>query len=298
MLVEYEQEQKTGMVIAAISRNIYEYTAGYPYLVSLICKLLGEEIPGMEGFEDRRKSRTVAGIAEAVNIILKSNLPLFDSMVKQLDMYRDMRKAVEDILYQGKRIPFSPDSKSINMGIMFDFLKEKNSQVVIANRIFEMRLLYMFIADEALDSEAFDRGEREKNQFVKNARLDMDLVLRKFVEYFNDVYSDNDEKFVEAYVRKFFLLYLKPIINSTGNYYLEAQTRDTGRTDVVVDYLGEQFVVELKIWRGNEYNERGEEQLIKYLDYFHLKKGYMISFNFNRKKAWCEGDKAGGQNNR
>ncbi len=65
---------------------------------------------------------------------------------------------------------------------------------------------------------------------------------------------------------------------------MEAQTRDARRTDVVVDYAGEQFVVEMKIWHGNEYNERGEEQLADYLDYFHLKKGYMISFNFNKKK--------------
>lgn len=81
-----------------------------------------------------------------------------------------------------------------------------------------------------------------------------------------------------------FLLYLKPIINGTGNYYLEAQTRDTKRTDVIVDYLGEQFVVELKIWHGNEYNERGEQQLAEYLDYFHQKQGYLLSFNFNQKK--------------
>jgi hypothetical protein len=53
---------------------------------------------------------------------------------------------------------------------------------------------------------------------------------------------------------------------------------------VVVDYLGEQFIVEMKIWHGNEYNERGERQLAEYLDYFHLEKGYMLSFNFNQKK--------------
>lgn len=80
------------------------------------------------------------------------------------------------------------------------------------------------------------------------------------------------------------MLYLKPIINGVGNYYVEAQTRDAKRTDVIVDYLGEQFIVELKIWHGNEYNERGERQLSDYLDYYHLKKGYMLSFNFNRKK--------------
>jgi len=53
---------------------------------------------------------------------------------------------------------------------------------------------------------------------------------------------------------------------------------------VVVDYLGEQFIVEMKIWHGNEYNERGERQLAEYLDYFHQEKGYMLSFNFNQKK--------------
>ena len=40
----------------------------------------------------------------------------------------------------------------------------------------------------------------------------------------------------------------------------------------------------MKIWRGNEYNERGEHQLTEYLDYFHKDKGYLLSFNFNKKK--------------
>ena len=51
-----------------------------------------------------------------------------------------------------------------------------------------------------------------------------------------------------------------------------------------MDYLGEQFIVELKIWHGNEYNARGEKQLTEYLEYFHKDKGYLLSFNFNQKK--------------
>ena len=167
---------------------------------------------------------------------------------------------------------------------MFGYLKDDNGRIIIANRIFEMSLMNMLITEEALKSDAFRTGDRDRNQFIRNGRLDMRLVLEKFVEYFHDVYGENDEKFVESCGRKFFLLYLKPIINGTGNYYLEAQTRDMGRTDVVVDYRGEQFVVEMKIWRGNEYNERGERQLLEYLDYFRRKKGYMLSFNFNKKK--------------
>lgn len=57
-----------------------------------------------------------------------------------------------------------------------------------------------------------------------------------------------------------------------------------GRTDVVVDYFGRQYIIEMKIYHGNEYNLRGENQLAGYLEDYHLQKGYMISFNFNKKK--------------
>lgn len=53
---------------------------------------------------------------------------------------------------------------------------------------------------------------------------------------------------------------------------------------MIVDYMGEQFIIELKIWYGNEYNERGEKQLADYLDCYHKNRGYMISFNFNKNK--------------
>lgn len=284
MLAEYEADYHTGMDIAAVAGEIYQYTSGYPYLVSAICKIIDEKLSCHESSGKDGCKWTTDKITEAVRLMMKSNIPLFDSMAKQLDSYKDLRKTIEEIIYQGKRIPFSPDTKSINLGLMFGFLKEENGQIVMSNRIFEMRMLNLFIAEESLDSTAFNQGERDRNQFISNGRLDMDKVLEKFVEYFSDIYSERDTKFVEDYGRKFFLLYLKPIINGTGNYYLEAQTRDAGRTDVIVDYAGEQFIVEMKIWRGNEYNERGEKQLTDYLDYFHKDKGYLLSFNFNKKK--------------
>ncbi|MDE6939071.1 MAG: 9-O-acetyl-N-acetylneuraminate esterase, partial [Lachnospiraceae bacterium] len=43
-------------------------------------------------------------------------------------------------------------------------------------------------------------------------------------------------------------------------------------------------VIETKIWRGNEYNSRGERQLEGYLNDYGLQTGYMLSFNFNQKK--------------
>lgn len=56
------------------------------------------------------------------------------------------------------------------------------------------------------------------------------------------------------------------------------------RTDVIVDYCGEQYVIKMKILHGEEYNKRGEKQLVGYLDDYHIQKGYMVNFNFNKKK--------------
>ena len=328
MLEEYEEDNRTGMDVRAMAEEIYQYTSGYPYLVSALCKILDEKLPeelpeelperlpektqerlpeelqerlseriseSLQGEQPGElpedgtvKARKIVwsgeGLAEAVKILLNEKSPLFDSMMKQLDTYKELRILIEEIVYQGKKVLFSPDTKAVNMGLMFGFLREQNGRLAVANRIFEMRIINLFITEESLKSDAFRSGDRDRNQFIRNGRLDMRLVLEKFVEYFHDVYGENDEKFVESYGRKFFLLYLKPIINGTGNYYLEAQTRDMGRTDVVVDYRGEQFVVEMKIWRGNEYNERGERQMTEYLDYFRREKGYMLSFNFDKKK--------------
>ena len=74
------------------------------------------------------------------------------------------------------------------------------------------------------------------------------------------------------------------LINGSGNYYIEARTRSMGRTDLIIDFQGKQYIVEMKIWHGEEYNARGEEQLLGYLKDYNLKKAYMLSFNFNKKK--------------
>lgn len=127
-------------------------------------------------------------------------------------------------------------------------------------------------------------GVLERNQVIQNGHLNMELILRKFVEHFNDLYGGRSDGFLEEDGRRFFLLYLRPIINGAGNYYIEAQTRDQRRTDVIVDYHGEQFILEMKLWHGEEYNIRGEKQLSEYLEYYHIQKGYMLSFNFNKNK--------------
>ena len=275
MLNEYKKEHTCTIEVNLIAGLIYEYTSGYPYLVSKICKLIDERC---------NQNWTKQGVLEAVKILLKEANTLFDDLRKKIIDYPELKDMLCAILFQGESYPYNPDNFVMDIGTMFGFIKEKDGQAVISNRIFETRLYNLFLSEELTNSVIYQSGERDKNQFMKDGILNMELVLEKFMIHFHDIYGENTEQFAEENGRRLFLLYLKPIINGTGNYYIEAQTRDQTRTDVIVDYLGKQYVIELKIWRGEEYNKRGEKQLAEYLEYYHLEKGYLLSFSFNKNK--------------
>ena len=68
---------------------------------------------------------------------------------------------------------------------------------------------------------------------------------------------------------------------------MESRTRDDKRTDIIVNYHSREYIIETKIWHGEEYNKRGEEQLADYLDIYEAKKGWFLSFNFNKNKVSC-----------
>ena len=284
MLAEYEADFGTGMDVEEMAGLIYDYTSGYPFLVSRICKLMDERVAGQADYPDKSCVWTKEGFLEAVKILLEESNTLFESLIHKLEDYPELRMVLYHVLFDGKELPYKALNKSIEIAAMLGFIKKAGGNAVIANRIFEILLYDFFLSEELVTDRMYDAAPVEKNQFLTGGRLNMRLVLERFVVHFNDLYKDQDEHFLEEAGRRYFLLYLKPIINGTGNYYIEAETRNRERTDVVVDYRGEQFVIEMKIWRGNAYHTRGEKQLTDYLDYYHLKKGYMVSFCFNQKK--------------
>lgn len=283
MLEEYDLDHDTKMDVPFVAKQIREYTNGYPFLVSRICQLIDTEIYARRG--DLRLCWTKTGIEEAVKLLLAETNTLFKSLTTKLHNYPELCQSLRNILMEGQKLTYNSLQDSIVQMEMYGFIRNENNTVKIANRIFETVLYNYFLSGEELKSNSFSKeGSIAKSLFVKDGKLDMPLILGHFIETYNDIFGPLKEKFKEKDGRELFLLYIKPIINGTGNYYIEAQTRNQTRTDLIIDYLGQQYVIEMKIWRGPRYNADGEKQISEYLDYFHLGVGYMISFNFNDKK--------------
>lgn len=281
MLEVYRDDERADMDVEAVSQMIYDYTDGYPFLVSRLCQLMDEESVSHPG---KKCSWNREAILEAVKKLLTEHNTLFDDMSKKLLDSRELDRMLRLILFNGKKIPYSPDEHAVNLGTMFGYLKNENGLVAVANRIFETRLYNRYLSEDIVGSAIADEAELGKNQFVTDGFLNMDLVMEKFMFHYTEIYRNSEERFLEENGRRIFLTYLRPVINGIGNYYIEARTRDLRRTDVVIDFRGRQYVVEMKIWHGEEYNRRGELQLAGYLDDYGLDKGYLLSFNFNKNK--------------
>ncbi|MCD8015443.1 MAG: AAA-like domain-containing protein [Lachnospiraceae bacterium] len=284
MLEEYEADYHTGMSVQTIADLMFEYTFGYPYLVSDLCKVIDEELAGSSAFPKRADAWTKDGFEEAVKRIIKEDNPLYESLLGKLTVYPELKVLLQELLFNGVPIPYVATTSYIKDASMFGFIRNENESAVISNRIFESVLYNAFISEEFINNRMYSAGIQEKNQFITGGHLDVRRILERFIETFHELYGTEDEKFLEKVGRKYFLLFLKPIINGAGNYSIEPQTRNSERMDLVIYYRGEQNILELKLWRGNAYNQRGERQLSDYLDYFHMKKGYMLSFNFNKTK--------------
>ena len=104
---------------------------------------------------DRKQTATfwsviLAGVAEAVRVLLNESNTLFDDMRKRVTDYPELKKMLYAILFYGQSFAYNPDNYVMDIGVMFGFLKESAGQVVIANRIFETRLYNLFMSEELL----------------------------------------------------------------------------------------------------------------------------------------------------
>lgn len=285
MLREYESDHHTGMNTGHLAQVLYDYTGGYPFLVSRLCQIVDQELKG-ERFPDLSSAWTDAGISEAFKRILMEQNTLFESLMAKVYDNEPLRDILQRILFGGERIPYNPDSIPAMDGEMYGFIRNEDGALAVANRIFETRLYNYFLSvSEIKDNTVSKAASHKRDWFIVNGRLDMERLLAHYAAVFDDIYERKTEPFSEEEGRRRFLLFIRPVINGTGNYYIEARTRNNERMDIVVDYLGERSVIELKIWHGKSYQEKGEMQLASYLDHYHLNKGYLLTYSFNKDKS-------------
>ena len=277
MLEDYEADHHTGMDIGEISNALHFYTNGYPYLVSWLCKWIDEQ---------GGKIWTIEQVKKAQRELLKQRNTLFDDIIKNLANNHELSMLIKRIIYDGDRISYTLANDNVQLGVMFGILTEHEGSIAVSNIIFEVYLYNYFSSMEEVKNENISVN---KSQFIIEGKLDMPHILTKFQEIMKAEYRTEDGKFLEQQGRLLFLCFLKPIINGTGFYYVEPETRNNTRMDIVVTYGKEEHIIELKLWHGDQYRKDGIQQLEGYLDSRNNETGYLVSFSFNQNKEYTSG---------
>ena len=273
MLQDYENDTHTGMDIKQISEEIYKYTSGYPYLVSAICKIIDERLEA---------DWTDENVQKAVKIIAKGeNVTLLDDLSKNLENIPELRNFLYTISVNGQEYTYTMVDPMVKLANMFSYIKEnQRGKTMIHNLIFE-EALFVYFSNRIMREEGAKISPFTES-YIQNGKLNMTYVVDRFRDLMHEEYRESTAPFLEKEGRLLFLTFLKPIINGVGFYYVEPQTRNNRRMDLVVNYERQEFVVELKIWRGEKYEEDGKQQLADYLKIRGLQKGYLLTFDLSK----------------
>ena len=276
MLVEYEGDHHTGMDISAVSLEIFTYTGGYPFLVSRVCQYIDNMT---------NADWSAGGVRSAAQAIVNEKNTLFDDIIKNLENDAELSDTAYKLLILGEVIPFMPYDSIIGFGVIYGFFKktENGDSLIIANKIFELLLTNYFVSKD-LRRKNVITSVLQRDLLTTDGGFDMELCLRKFAGHYFEIYNELDAGFLERHGRLLFLSYLKPLINGQGYYHIESQFTDARRMDVVVDFGRQQFIIELKIWRGEQYQKDAYAQLGAYLKSKNAGTGYLLTFDLRKGK--------------
>ena len=277
MLKDYSRERNINMDIEEISEKLYYYTSGYPFLVSRLCEITDVKILPQKD----KQEWLVEDIDTAFRMILRESSPNFDDMIKNLENNTELYETVYSMIIEGIERSFNIHNLVINLGVLYGIFREENEKLRICNRIYE-QLIYDYMSSKQEKSNMAQYNFRDN--FIENDRLNVEKILLKFQQFMKEQYSSKDEKFIEREGRLLFLAFIKPIINGQGFDFKEVQISEERRLDIVITYLNQKYVMELKVWRGQEAHEKGIRQIKDYTDRVGVDRGYVIIYDFNKNK--------------
>ncbi len=288
MLIEYSHAENVQIDTQIFSEKLYLSTSGYPFLVSRLCQIIAEKILPKKSNQEN-KVWELDDLEKATQMILNEVNTNFESLIKNLENNQDLYDLVFAMLINGQNFAFNADNATIRKGVIYGVFKQ-NGKLKIHNRIYEQRIYNYLISN--IETQKSDFSDTESQFILPNGGLNFQQVLLRFQAYIKESFSQKEKDFWEKQWRLIFLAFLRPILNGKGHDFREVQISDERRLDVVITYGKFQYIIELKIWRGDQYHTKGLEQLKSYLDSQNTETGFLVIFDQRREMTerheWIE----------
>jgi hypothetical protein len=260
----------------AVSR-IFDLSQGHPWLVNALAdQAVRREVP------DRAAPVTAANIEAAKEKIILERRTHIDSLIAKL---RDPRvRRILDPMIAGERTRGDALDDDFAYAIGLGLLRRNNGTYEIANPI------YREVIPRALTY--VDQGQIQI-QTAPFVRADGSLDLPKLMAEWQTFWREDGHLAAEGFQYResgphlMLMAFLQRIINGGGRIERE-YALGRGALDLIIEWKGARHVIEVKVRRDTQTEERALEQVASYLDSLGLSEGWLVVFDLRTTKPWSE----------
>ena len=281
----YEQHtEDTGQVFEeeAIKRVTY-WTGGQPWLVNAIALECVEEICQ----KDTSRPITAEMVDEAAHTIIRRRDVHIDSLLARLNEPR-VRHVMEPVILgknfleaRQKTPSFDNDlSLVLDLGLL---RRDEKGRVVPANRMYAE----VFLRTLSFGYQELCRDSIPAPSWARPDGLDMSALLKGFQQFWREnaeALTTRVRDYAEALPHLVLMGFLQRVVNGGGRIIRE-YAAGSGRLDLLVEFRGGRYPIELKV-KGNSSPATAREQLLGYMDRIGCKEGWLVTFDRSPDVPW------------
>ncbi len=264
-------------VIAAIHKQ----TAGQPVLVNRFAQILTEELE-----VPKTEPMTMAHFSEAHAQLLEEDNVNFTHLLTNIRRDPSFEKFLMRIMAHEEGVDFNLRSDIINELATYGVIaRGDDGMCEIINPMYLYCILQAFkpvvngLEDAYLSEEDSDGF---LDYLTPTGHIKMEALLDNFRDFIVRVgfqilqVPDTPQ---ESVGRHLLLAYLDQFVKLIGGFmHIEVPT-GRGRMDIIIIHNQEKYIVETKIWRGDNRYQAGKKQLAAYLSSEGVTEGYYIVFD-------------------
>ena len=264
-----------------VIESVHKQTAGQPVLVNRFAQILTEEmdIPKTELI-------TTTHFTTAHSQLLKERNTNIDLLTTNIRRDPRFESLLMRIIERDEGVVFNLDDDMINELAIYGVIKEGDDGMCeILNPIYFYRIMRAFKpVVNGLEQEYFpeDIGDELRDYLTPTGQIQMEALLDNFRDFiaragFRILQVPDTPQ--ESVGRHLLLAYLDEFVRRIGGVmHIEVQT-GRGRMDLLITHNQRKYIVETKVWRGENRYQAGKMQLVAYLKLESTADGYYVVFD-------------------
>jgi hypothetical protein len=275
-----QHEIATGQLFAPeVKEKIYAITAGQPGLVNGFAGKLIENQPDKP-------------LIDYVDYLEVENWYLYEALDKNvanvINKAKNYKNFLEELLFLERKIRFDIDREDIRFFYINGLIKkDSNNHIIFWVPLYKKRLQKYFYPIMNGESLRIQANIGLYDYLASDGKLNMDKIIREYqiyaqkrgFRYFIENDADGNPKGLrEAALMYSFETYIQSFLEVfKGKSYLEPHV-GLGRSDLIVNILNNEWIIEAKIFHNITQFIDGKTQLAYYTKSLGLKNGVYLIF--------------------